>query len=91
MGVKLTQFVAEIAGFLYGAWDLDCLGGEGAPGCWPGSPWLQLYCSCEKTGWDQMGVVTPERGLSEAQGRLWGRALHARGTRGVEPWLLQTR
>lgn len=38
-----------------------------------------------------MGLVTPERGLSEAQGRLWGHALHARGTRGVEPWLLQTR
>lgn len=27
MGVNLTQFVAENAGFLYGVWDLDCLGG----------------------------------------------------------------
>lgn len=74
--------MAEIAGFLYGAWNLECLEVGGAPGSWPGPPWLLLYCPCGKiTGWDPVDLVTSELGLSEAQGCLWGHALYAGETR----------
>lgn len=74
--------MAEIAGFLYGAWNLECLRGWRSSRILARASMVIIVLPLwEKTGWDPVDLVTSELGLSEAQGCLWGHALHAGGTR----------